>query len=101
MIKILESIHLFLLIYLSFTSFLAQSAPQNAIVSQVPGFNGILPSKHYAGYVTLNENHGKKLYYYYVLSERDPSKDPVVLWLNGGPGCSSFDGFVFGQACMS
>ncbi|XP_042751458.1 serine carboxypeptidase 1 isoform X2 [Lactuca sativa] len=97
MIKILESIHLFLLIYLSFTSFLAQSAPQNAIVSQVPGFNGILPSKHYAGYVTLNENHGKKLYYYYVLSERDPSKDPVVLWLNGGPGCSSFDGFVFGQ----
>lgn len=46
-------------------------------------------------YVTIDENHGKKLYYYYVLSERNPSKDPVVLWLNGGPGCSSFDGFVY------
>ncbi|KAL0369903.1 UNVERIFIED_CONTAM: Serine carboxypeptidase 1 [Sesamum angustifolium] len=46
-------------------------------------------------YVTLDESHGKKLYYYFVESEGNPSKDPVVLWLNGGPGCSSFDGFVY------
>ncbi|CAH1417948.1 unnamed protein product [Lactuca virosa] len=95
MIKVMNSIYLFLSIYLSFTNFLAQSAPENAIISSLPGFSGIIPSKHYAGYVTLDVDHGKKLFYYYVLSERDPSKDPVVLWLNGGPGCSSFDGFVF------
>lgn len=46
-------------------------------------------------YVSIDEAHGKKLFYYFVLSERDPSNDPVVLWLNGGPGCSSFDGFVY------
>lgn len=45
--------------------------------------------------MTIDETHGKKLYYYFVVSERSPAKDPVVLWLNGGPGCSSFDGFVY------
>lgn len=54
-------------------------------------------------YVTTNETHGKKLYYYFVESEREPSKDPVVLWLNGGPGCSSFDAFVYenGNFCLA
>lgn len=37
----------------------------------------------------------KNLFYYFVASQRDPSRDPMVLWLNGGPGCSSFDGFVY------
>jgi hypothetical protein len=46
-------------------------------------------------YVTVDEQQGRNLFYYLVESERDPSKDPVVLWLNGGPGCSSFDGFVY------
>ncbi|GAA0144655.1 serine protease [Lithospermum erythrorhizon] len=69
-----------------------QSLPETSLVTHLPGYNGTFPSKHYAGYVTLDE---KKLYYYFVVSERSPSKDPVVLWLNGGPGCSSFDGFIY------
>ncbi|KAL9227497.1 hypothetical protein vseg_003180 [Gypsophila vaccaria] len=73
----------------------SESAPDTALVTHLPGFNGTFPSKHYAGYVTIDKRHGKKLYYYFVESERNPSKDPVVLWLNGGPGCSSFDGFVY------
>ncbi|KAK4492164.1 hypothetical protein RD792_002961 [Penstemon davidsonii] len=71
------------------------SAPEAAIVTKIPGFNGTFPSKHYSGYVTIDETYGKKLFYYFVESERNPSKDPFVLWLNGGPGCSSFDGFVY------
>ncbi|KAJ8440354.1 hypothetical protein Cgig2_012790 [Carnegiea gigantea] len=74
---------------------LSESAPQSALVTYLPGFSGSFPSKHYSGYVTLDKKHGKKLFYYFVESERNPSKDPIVLWLNGGPGCSSFDGFVY------
>ncbi|XP_077226861.1 serine carboxypeptidase 1-like [Tasmannia lanceolata] len=85
---------------LFFTLFLtlfriSKAAPENALITHLPGFSGTLPSKHYSGYVSIDENHGKNLFYYFVLSERNPSEDPVVLWLNGGPGCSSFDGFVY------
>ncbi|KAL8516539.1 hypothetical protein ACS0TY_014979 [Phlomoides rotata] len=84
-----------ILIQLALSFDAASSAPEFALVTEIPGFNGKFPSKHYSGYVTIDENHGKKLYYYFVESERNPSTDPVVLWLNGGPGCSSFDGFVY------
>uniref|UniRef100_A0A3B6DCX1 Carboxypeptidase n=1 Tax=Triticum aestivum TaxID=4565 RepID=A0A3B6DCX1_WHEAT len=74
---------------------LAVAAPEKHLVTHLPGFDGALPSKHYAGYITVDESNGRRLFYYLVLSERDPAADPVVLWLNGGPGCSSFDGFVY------
>ncbi|KAK9756278.1 hypothetical protein RND81_01G086400 [Saponaria officinalis] len=83
------------LVVLSLCLVLSESAPKSALVTQLPGFNGIFPSKHYSGYVTIDESHGRKLFYYFVESERSPAKDPVVLWLNGGPGCSSFDGYVY------
>ncbi|KAJ0113641.1 hypothetical protein Patl1_03120 [Pistacia atlantica] len=81
--------------YLMSYVFLTHSAPQSALITQLPSFSGSFPSKHYSGYVTVDESHGKNLFYYFVESEGNPTKDPVVLWLNGGPGCSSFDGFVY------
>ncbi|KAM7521897.1 hypothetical protein LguiA_011799 [Lonicera macranthoides] len=93
------NIHLFhtliLIFCISISFVLIQSAPESALITQIPGFAGTLPSKHYSGYVPIAGSEGRKLFYYFVLSERNPSEDPVVLWLNGGPGCSSFDGFVY------
>ncbi|KAJ3701620.1 hypothetical protein LUZ61_005325 [Rhynchospora tenuis] len=70
-------------------------APESALITHLPGFSGAFPSKHYSGYITVDEVNKRNLFYYFVVSERNPAKDPIVLWLNGGPGCSSFDGFVY------
>ncbi|GMP21748.1 hypothetical protein CsSME_00000053 [Camellia sinensis var. sinensis] len=76
---------------------IVEAAPKASLIKSLPGFNGTFPSKHYSGYVTINGDiaPSKNLFYYFVVSERNPRDDPVVLWLNGGPGCSSFDGFVY------
>ncbi|KAM3293070.1 hypothetical protein ACQJBY_036571 [Aegilops geniculata] len=44
----------------------------------------------YAGYVTVDANAGRALFYYFAEAPQDPSNKPLVLWMNGGPGCSSF-----------
>lgn len=74
-----------------------EAAPRGSLITKLPGFSGKFLSNHYSGYISIDGNaeSGKNLFYYFVSSERNPSNDPVVLWLNGGPGCSSFDGFVY------
>ncbi|KAL2338529.1 hypothetical protein Fmac_012975 [Flemingia macrophylla] len=43
----------------------------------------------FSGYVTVNEQHGRALFYWLTESPTSPKNKPLVLWLNGGPGCSS------------
>ncbi|KQK14056.1 hypothetical protein BRADI_1g14080v3 [Brachypodium distachyon] len=43
----------------------------------------------YSGYVTVDEVNGRALFYYLTESPSGASEKPLVLWLNGGPGCSS------------
>ncbi|ETV91952.1 hypothetical protein H310_13601 [Aphanomyces invadans] len=73
----------------------ASSSPHK--ISSLPGYNDAKPINfdQYAGHMALPSN-GQKMFYWHVESESSPSTDPLVLWLNGGPGCSSLTGF-FGE----
>ncbi|KAK1891069.1 Lysosomal protective protein [Dissostichus eleginoides] len=68
----------------------AQYAPDE--VTHLPGMKFKPNYLQWSGY--LQARPGVFLHYWFVTSQRDPVKDPLVLWLNGGPGCSSLDGFL-------
>ncbi|KAH8506724.1 hypothetical protein H0E87_013502 [Populus deltoides] len=51
--------------------------------------------QQYAGYITIDEQQKRALFYYFAEAEIDPATKPLVLWLNGGPGCSSIGAGAF------
>ncbi|XP_016514330.1 serine carboxypeptidase II-2 [Nicotiana tabacum] len=58
-------------------------------VSKLPGQGFNVNFENYAGYVTVNEESERALFYWFFEAVDEPSSKPLVLWLNGGPGCSS------------
>ncbi|CAJ0961952.1 unnamed protein product, partial [Mesorhabditis belari] len=59
-------------------------------IFSLPGLTYVPNFAQHSGY--LNVNNGNYLHYWFVESQGDPSVDPIILWLNGGPGCSSLGG---------
>lgn len=68
------------------------AAEEKDEIKYLPGLAKQPSFKHYSGYLDLST--GKHLHYWFVESQGTPSSDPLVLWLNGGPGCSSLDGLL-------
>ncbi|XP_047321012.1 serine carboxypeptidase-like 18 [Impatiens glandulifera] len=63
------------------------------LVRRLPGFDGDLPFKLETGYINVDDS--VEMFYYFVESEGNPNKDPLFLWLTGGPGCSAFSGLIY------
>ncbi|KAI3958683.1 hypothetical protein MKW98_030348 [Papaver atlanticum] len=53
--------------------------------------------QQFSGYVPVDARNQRSLFYYFAEAEIEPSTKPLVLWLNGGPGCSSLGVGAFSE----
>ncbi|ESW34059.1 hypothetical protein PHAVU_001G120700 [Phaseolus vulgaris] len=72
------------------------SLPESDQISNLPGQPQV-KFQQYSGHITVDDQHQRALFYYFVEAEEDPASKPLVLWLNGGPGCSSIGVGAFAE----
>lgn len=62
---------------------------QQAAQVNLPEFKDVIS---YSGYLTVDKQYNSNIFFWYFPSQSDYKKDPVVLWLQGGPGATSLIG---------
>lgn len=53
-------------------------------VLNLPGQPSNPSVSHFSGYITVQQDHGRALFYWFFEAQTQPSKKPLLLWLNGG-----------------
>ncbi|EDV19923.1 uncharacterized protein TRIADDRAFT_61540 [Trichoplax adhaerens] len=72
---------------------MSQASTRNQdLIKVLPGLPYSPPFQQHSGY--LQGLASNQLHYWFVESQHNPKTDPLLLWLNGGPGCSSIDGLL-------
>lgn len=62
----------------------APSDPESDRVIKLPNQPATPSISQFSGYVTVNEEHGRALFYWFFEAQSEASKKPLLLWLNGG-----------------
>merc|ERR1711907_568813 len=63
-------------------------------IHELPGLSN--PTfRMFSGYIAVAPT--RSIFYWFVESQNRPDSDPLVLWTNGGPGCSGISGFMTEQ----
>jgi serine carboxypeptidase-like clade 1 len=83
------------LLILSLLLAFAAADIQSHLVTDLPGLPYQPIFKMYSGFFNVTNSNGKQIHYVFIESQSNPIQDPVVLWLNGGPGCSSMEGLFY------
>ena len=64
-------------------------------IGALPGQPNAVDFNHYAGYVTVDSQAGRALFYYCAESPENSSTNPLVLWLNGGLYIDQYDAWFW------
>lgn len=71
-----------------------ENLPNHGLRIKDPSILGLDSVKQYTGYLDV-EDEDKHFFFWAFESRNDPKNDPVILWMNGGPGCASEMGLFF------
>nr|XP_043612159.1 serine carboxypeptidase-like 45 [Erigeron canadensis] len=92
--KIMYLIIILIIIFMQTCLYQVNSNLDSDEVGTLPGQPPV-GFKQFAGYITVDGSKQRSLFYYFVEAESNPSSKPLVLWFNGGPGCSSVGAGAF------
>lgn len=70
----------------------AAAKPADDLVRELPGLDPSAQITQHAGRIALRSGERNQIFYWHFPAATAPETAPLVVWLNGGPGCSSMQG---------